>query len=139
MAKLGPEERAELTNWLDEQRKLIKKQRRSGVDPGLVERVGDKYQWFEDRYYHKEALEVIVVGFEALRYVKQPAARRGLGYRVWRSKAVTSTWLGRYGDSIEAYEQVCELGEKGAYAHEKPQFVPGNRRELGSMYWDYVG
>lgn len=135
MAELGPEGRAELTRWLGEQRQLIKKQRRSGVDPGLIERIGDRYQWLEDRYYHPEALEVIEVGFEALRYVKQPVARQGLGYRVWRSKAVTSNWLGRYGDSIEAYERAVELGEQGAYAREKPQFAPGNRRELGSMYW----
>ena len=75
------------------------------------------------------------LGFWGLKYVKQPVARQGLGYRVWRSKAVTSNWLGRYGDSIEAYEKAVELGEKGAYAREKPQFAPGNRRELGSMYW----
>lgn len=135
MANLSPEERAELTRWLDQHKKLIKRQRRSGVEPGVIERIGDRYQDLENRYCHEEALEVIDVGFKGLRYVKHPVARRGLGYRVWRSKAVTSNWLGRYGDSIEAYEKAIELGEKGAYAYEKPQFAPGNRRELGSMYW----
>jgi tetratricopeptide (TPR) repeat protein len=135
VASLAPDERAELTRWLEQQRKAIKKQRKSGVAPGLIEQIGNRYQWLEDRYYHQEALEVIELGFEGLRYVKQPAARQGLGYRVWRSKAVTSNWLGRYGESIEAYEKAVELGEKGAYAREKPQFLPGNRRELGSMYW----
>ncbi len=135
MANLDPEERAELTRWMEQQRKVIKKQRRTRVDPGLIERLGDKYQWLEDRYYHEEALEVIEIAFEGLKYVKQPIARQVLSYRAWRSKAVTSSWLGRYGTSIYAYEKAVELGEKGAYARERSQFIPGNRRELGTMYW----
>lgn len=135
MAELGPEERAELTRWMEQQRKAIKKQTRSGVAPGLIQQIGERYQWLEDRHFYREALEVIEVGFEGLRYVKHPAARQHLGYMVWRSKAVTSNWLGRFGDSIDAYERACELGEKGAYAREKPQFPPGNRRELGSICW----
>lgn len=135
MAELGAEERAELTRWMEQQRKAIKKQRRSGVDPGLIQQIGERYQRLEDRRFYREALEVIEVGFEGLRYVKQPGARQHLGYMVWRSKAVTSVWLGRFGDSVEAYERACELGEKGAYAREKPQFSPANRRELGSICW----
>ena len=135
MAELGSEERAELTRWMEQQRRAIKKQRRSGVAPGLIQQIGERYQWLEDRHFYREALQVIEVGFEGLRYVKQPAARQHLGYMVWRSKAVTSNWLGRFGDSIEAYERACELGEKGAYAREKPQFPPANRRELGSICW----
>ena len=77
MANLGPEERAELTRWLDQQRKLIKKQRRSGVDPGLIEQIGDMYQDLENRYCHQEALEVIEVAFEGLRYVKHSRWRGG--------------------------------------------------------------
>lgn len=135
VAELGPEKRAELTRWMEQQRKAIKKQRRSGVAPGLIQQVGERYQWLEERHFYREALEVIGVGFEGLRYVKHPAARQHLGYMVWRSKAVTSNWLGRFGDSVEAYERACELGEKGAYAREKPMFPAANRRELGSICW----
>lgn len=136
MARLSHEERAELSRWLEEQRRAIKKQRKSGrVAPELIEQLGHRYQELEDRYCNEEALEVIEVAFEGLRYVKQPKANQSLSYRAWRSKALTSGWLGRYGETIEGYEKAVALGEKGAYANEKPQFDPGNRRELGSYYW----
>ena len=79
MAKLVPEEYAELSRWLDHKRAEIKRQRRSGrVDPGLVEELGNKYQELENRGSYEEALEVIEVAFNGLKYVKQPKAQQSL-------------------------------------------------------------
>jgi tetratricopeptide (TPR) repeat protein len=135
VVELGSEERANLRRWLDRKRMEIKRRRRTGVDPRLIEELGSVYQDLENRGEYVEALEVLEVTFQGLRYLKHPRARQELSYKVWRSKGVTSLWLGRHGDSIEAYEKAIEFGEKGAYANEKPRMPATNRRELGSMYW----
>jgi len=121
---------------LDQTRMQIKRQRRSGrVDPDLIQKLGPIYQDLENRGEYVEALKVVEVAFQGLRYVKHPRARQELSHRFWRGKGVTSLWLGRHDDSIEAYEKAIEFGEKGAYANEKPRMDASNRRELGSMYW----
>ena len=136
MPKLGTKERTELVRWLDHKRAEIKRQRRAGrVDPTLIGELGSVYQELESRSEYEEALSVVEVAFQGLRYVKHPRARRELSYKVWRSKGVTSLWLGRHDDSIEAYEKAIGFGEKGAYAKEKPRMDASNRRELGSIYW----
>jgi hypothetical protein len=87
-------------------RKEIKKKRRSGrVDPRLIEELGHRSQELEESGCYTEALKVIEVAFEGLKYVKQPRAQQSLSYKVWRSKGITSLWLGRHGESIEAYKK----------------------------------
>jgi tetratricopeptide (TPR) repeat protein len=136
VVRLRPEDRANLQRLLDHTRTQIKRQRRSGrVDPNLIGELGPIYQDLENRGEYVEALKVVEVAFQGLRYVKHPRARQELSYRFWRAKGVTNLWLGRHGDSIEAYEKAIEFGEKGAYANEKPRMPATNRRELGSMYW----
>ena len=65
MASLGSEERADLSRWLDEQRKLIKRGRRAGKDPELMEQLVEKFigrsEELQSRTYHEEALEVALV------------------------------------------------------------------------------
>ena len=96
MASLGPEERADLSRWLDEQRKLIKRGRRAGKDPELMEQLVEKFigrsEELQNRTYHEEALEVAL---EGLSCVKRPEAHQLLGHKVWQAKAVHSLFVGR--------------------------------------------
>ncbi len=59
----------------------IKRQRRSGrVNPDLIQKLGPIYQDLENRGEYVEALKVVEVAFEGLRYVKHPRAGFGFGF-----------------------------------------------------------
>lgn len=125
-----------LRQWIAEHKRVLHLQRRSGgVQASLIVKLGLTYEALDDEGRYEDALKVVNLAIEWVGYVSDPAARVDLSYEMWKSKAVTSNWLGLWQDSIVAYKKAITLGEKGYYRRRKRQSDPGDRRELGSMYF----
>lgn len=117
--------------------------RRRNMPSELLRRLGSVYEGLRERGCDHEALEIVRLILEGVDYVVDRVDRVGLSYAAWRRKAVTSSFLGLWRESIEAYEKAISFGERGEYgrvakAHPDPGceavYEPADQRELGSMH-----
>ena len=111
----------------------------SGVQAALIVELGSTYEALDDKGRYEDALKVVDLAVEGVRYVRDATARVDLSYEVWKSKAVTSSWLGLWRNSIAAYRKAIAFGDKGPYDRHKRQSGPGDRRELASMHFRIGG
>lgn len=102
--------------------------RRRNVPPELLRRLGIVYEDLCERGCDQEALEIVRLILEGVVQVVDRAERVGLSYAAWRRRAVTSSFLGFWRESIEAYKKAICFGERGEYAR-VAEAHPGPGRE----------
>lgn len=116
--------------------------RRGDVPAGYVKDLGAGFQSMTQLGYHREAYEVIQLILEGVSYISDSTERVIHTYYAWRAMAFTSSFLGLWRESINAYKKAISLGGRGAYARIEESrtepgrdavYEPADHRELGSM------
>lgn len=83
------------------------------VPPDYVRYLGSVYEGLRERGCNREALEIVRLILRGVGYVAGPAERVELSYAAWRRAAITSSFLGLWQESIEAYKEAIRFGEIG--------------------------
>jgi tetratricopeptide (TPR) repeat protein len=106
-----------------------------GIEPEFLEHIGRHSTVFREEGFYEEALDLIDLVLEMVEHVADPVAKLVLEHEAYSGRAFVCTLLGRWQETIDAYQDAIGSYSRGASAKIHPKFEPTRRRELGMVYF----